>query len=156
MRIVEEIPLEKPCPFCGGNASIRNHKLNNTDLFFELFCNHKDWCILENTTWHLDCITPEKLGEIWNRRVVKIDTGLTDKNGKPIREGDRVKCNDGMIGCVRFGLYRNAFNANADNLGFYVEWPDEYARKELPFWADKMEVVEENNAADRRNDVWPR
>lgn len=64
-------------------------------------------------------------------------TGLTDKNGIKIFEGDIVDSN-GTIGIVKFGKYKNGFH-----YGFYIEWTKcPLLRQELSFWNGISKVVD--------------
>lgn len=70
-------------------------------------------------------------------------TGLTDKNGKKIFEGDIVKHHFGEEkGIVKFGEYRQPFNddIHTKHIGFYVDWisgeQKELLRKDLGYWAN--------------------
>lgn len=69
-------------------------------------------------------------------------TGLNDKSGKKIFEGDVVKNSAGVCGEVKFGLYAACFSIPDTNQGFYIEFPEESLyRKELGYWENKVVVI---------------
>lgn len=68
-------------------------------------------------------------------------TGLTDKNGTKIFEGDIVRYVE-IYGEVKFGLNENNWQIDKYNQGFFVTFPKEYSlRNELGFWRNKVVVV---------------
>lgn len=73
-------------------------------------------------------------------------TGITDKKGNKIFEGDIFHIEkENYYGVVRYGRYCNPFNDDPDrrHVGFYVEWKNrpELLRKDLAFWSYECEVV---------------
>lgn len=91
-----------------------------------------------------NCDTFIYVPEYHNSWMVKSETvgrytGLTDKNGTRIFEGDIIKSKqDGMIGVIRFGEYQTTNSENGEcHLGFSIEWYGKYSgllRKDLGWW----------------------
>ena len=68
-------------------------------------------------------------------------TGLTDKNGKKIFEGDIVRYGE-ICGEVKFGLHESNWQIGKYNQGFFVTFPKAYLlRNELGYWGNKIVVV---------------
>jgi hypothetical protein len=53
----------KPCPFCGGEAVIRE---SMGHLYISPI--HKKWCIMRPTTWLLSSLPINKQITAWNKR----------------------------------------------------------------------------------------
>lgn len=74
-------------------------------------------------------------------------TGMTDKNGLPIFEDDLVTAThadgEGIIrGRVRYGVHAANMSQQSVCVGFWIEWAaDEFLRKELGFWRERLTVI---------------
>ena len=68
-------------------------------------------------------------------------TGLTDKNGKKIFEGDILKntfFTNPSIGVVKFGGHNpNGMDCADYSIGFFVDWNDDFLRNDLLSWIEK-------------------
>jgi len=89
----------------------------------------------------------ENLKKSQGNEIVKVNpetvcqyTGLTDKNGNKIWEGDIVKEVFGLYKAViRFGEFENQI---LKNIGFNLDWSSRVGyRQDLPYWTDKVEVI---------------
>lgn len=91
----------------------------------------------------------ESLASTVNPDTICEYTGLTDKSGNKVFEGDiflnKFHNEPTNIGIVRYGEYCNAFNSDpyCSHIGFYVDWNDDLQimRKDLGFWCKRREVV---------------
>ena len=78
-------------------------------------------------------------------------TGLTDKNGKKIWEGDIVKYHFGdYYAPVKFGEYQSCFDSkSACHVGFYVDWNEiRDFRKDLGYWVKMVDAEIVGNIFD--------
>ena len=94
---------------------------------------------VDSGCWNPVEIVPDTLGQY---------TGLNDKNGKRIFEGDIIRYHE-AVGSVRFGTYPSAYESRNTHAGFYIEWHiDRMLRIDLAFWANERGVEVIGNIHD--------
>lgn len=86
-------------------------------------------------------------------------TGKNDKNGEPIFEDDLVEAvshtGELIRGRVRFGTHAPTMQCDPCSVGWWIQWAwNEFLRKELGFWREKITVVGPWADNDRMWDQW--
>lgn len=82
-------------------------------------------------------------------------TGLEDKNGKRVFEGDVIKCEDSsqaVYGIVKYGQFKSY---TVEQIGVYIEWQNENAnrwcdwlRQDILFWIKRGDCEIVSNIHD--------
>ena len=108
-------------------------KVDGKDLFF---------IVDEMGEYHR--VDPETVGEF---------TGMTDKDGTGIFEGDIVKYQESICsaryGVITFGKYATVPGTDSHNIGSFISWlNDPFIRQDLGFWLEQREIVIIGNIHD--------
>ena len=94
-----------------------------------------DYAIRSRTTGKHCFIMSETIGQY---------TGMKDKNGTEIYEGDILGSDYGSNGVINFGRYTQPFNDddNTCHIGFYVDWGCyDLFRQDIGYWSKRCTVI---------------
>lgn len=76
-------PVLKPCPFCGGKASLFSVEQPDGSTTYEVDCENADCEVSACTAMH---DTPEEAAAVWNKRPAWLDDSGEKKYSGLIEE----------------------------------------------------------------------
>ena len=102
---------------------------------FSAIIKHK---IMVDGIWQTEkiMVVPESVGQF---------TGLKDKNGKEIYEGDKFAdpLNEKIVGVVKCGdkdVFSDKVEKHGGHIGFFVEFNNSFTRRDLKYWS-QYEII---------------
>ena len=103
----------RSCPCCGGKAEVKEQFRSDGYCSYDILYVECSRCGLKTKNlitdgyydeWH----TPEEAAELWNRRY----SGIDDKNGKPICDGDHILISGEYWADKIPGVYKVKYSVN--------------------------------------------
>ncbi len=131
----------------GEKVKMNGEKLPGNWVYGGIFPGTGDFSIIYGST------TDQADGEKLNKHVVYSDTvgqytGLTDKNGVKIFEGDCIHDHlHDLVGVIRYGEYCQPFDDYkfSGHIGFYVDWVfgsvKDRLQKDLGYWHNRVYII---------------